>query len=292
MQVKLVLQRNRLYVESPDKSILEALLEHAVIAEAHDASGGGGIRAGAGRRDTAAQAFTSTMEQLDLSKAAATADAAAAGPAAPMAPARASARDEEDAMREEYEAMQREREGEDEALEAERSMADPKPPSQGRAGAGTGSGPAAAHHARDAAEAAHAVEAVAARSGAASGAAAQTGAAGAAADGAPQAAGAVGTGPASCEHTRHVPYAQASAVEEADPGDQIYSFQIAASHVRSACSSLHVLRHAVIHKQVLGADDGSLQGAHDAAATCGCFACTAQDRCTSFAESHCVLMSN
>ena len=69
MQVKLVLKRNRLYVESPEKAILLELLQHEVIAAAHAAAGGAGIAAGAGRKDAAAAAMASEMQTIDLAAA-------------------------------------------------------------------------------------------------------------------------------------------------------------------------------------------------------------------------------
>lgn len=76
--MKLVLQRNRLYVESPDQAILERLLEHPDIAKAHEEAGGGGIRAGAGRKDLAASTMARDLVSIDLKKAAKDGEAAAA----------------------------------------------------------------------------------------------------------------------------------------------------------------------------------------------------------------------
>jgi hypothetical protein len=69
VQVKLVLQRNRLFVESPDKAILQKLLEDVDIQAAQDACGGSGIKSGHARLDTAAQAITTRMQTIDLTKA-------------------------------------------------------------------------------------------------------------------------------------------------------------------------------------------------------------------------------
>lgn len=68
MQVKLVLQRNRLFVESPEKNILEKLLEDIDIKAAHEACGNAGIKSGQGRLDTAAAAIATTMQTIDLTK--------------------------------------------------------------------------------------------------------------------------------------------------------------------------------------------------------------------------------
>jgi hypothetical protein len=57
-------------VESPDRVILEMLLEHPDIAKAHGEAGGGGIRAGAGRKDLAASTMAQDLVSLDLTKAA------------------------------------------------------------------------------------------------------------------------------------------------------------------------------------------------------------------------------
>jgi len=46
LQVKLVLQRNKLFVESPDKQVLQRLLKDSDISAAHAACGGGGITSG------------------------------------------------------------------------------------------------------------------------------------------------------------------------------------------------------------------------------------------------------
>lgn len=69
MQVKLVLQRNRLFVESPEKKILEKLLDDIDIKAAHEACGNAGIKSGQGRLDTAAAAIATTMQTIDLTKA-------------------------------------------------------------------------------------------------------------------------------------------------------------------------------------------------------------------------------
>lgn len=68
MQVKLVLQRNRLFVESPEKRILEKLLDDVDIKAAHQASGNAGIKCGQGRLDVAAAAIATTMQTIDLTK--------------------------------------------------------------------------------------------------------------------------------------------------------------------------------------------------------------------------------
>lgn len=68
-QVKLVLQRNQLFVESPDKQVLQKLLRDADIKAAHEAAGGGGIVQGRGRSDTAAQAMASHLQNIDLTEA-------------------------------------------------------------------------------------------------------------------------------------------------------------------------------------------------------------------------------
>lgn len=69
LQVKLVLQRNRLFVESPEKKILEKLLEDIDIQAAHEACGNAGIKTGHGRLDIAAAAIATTMQTIDLTKA-------------------------------------------------------------------------------------------------------------------------------------------------------------------------------------------------------------------------------
>ena len=203
LQVKLVLQRNRLFVESPDKEILETLLEHPDIAAAHEAAGGGGIRAGTGRRDTAAQRMATDMERIDLANAQAQADAAAAVAAA----------DDADA-------------GAAEAAEAEREAA-------------AVAGGSMAGAARGVASAAGAAASGATGAGAAVAAVAQAGSA--SAGGTKQPAelrmGGGGTEDAEvrpCGHQHIVPYAEASAIApEADMDEQIFSFEIAAAHVRS-----------------------------------------------------------
>lgn len=68
LQVKLVLQRNKLFVESPDKQVLQRLLKDSDISAAHAACGGGGITSGRGRRDTAAQAMASHLQNIDLTE--------------------------------------------------------------------------------------------------------------------------------------------------------------------------------------------------------------------------------
>lgn len=69
VQVKLVLQKNQLFVESPDKQVLQKLLKDGDIKAAHEAAGGGGIVQGRGRRDTAAQAMASHLQNIDLTEA-------------------------------------------------------------------------------------------------------------------------------------------------------------------------------------------------------------------------------
>lgn len=79
VQVKLVLQRNQLFVESPDKQVLQKLLKDSDIKAAHEASGGRGILQGRGRRDTAAQAMASHLQNIDLTEAVPDDDLADAG---------------------------------------------------------------------------------------------------------------------------------------------------------------------------------------------------------------------
>ena len=200
MQVKLVLQRNRLFVESPEKKILEKLLEDIDIKAAHEASGNAGIKSGQGRLDIAAAAIATTMRTIDLTKV---------------------PQDPEDAG-----------EGGGDATQTQ-TQTQTQPGLDKRAGAQRAGGDEDDEEAEEAERSFRVATNAAAESGAPSRSRASASAsASAAAAGAQQRGNGAKLGPETCE-PRPVPHSNQSALPEEGGHVEIFSFEISPLHVRS-----------------------------------------------------------